>query len=285
MQLETDVQPAAGSTSPGGDEERHHAVIVFADVVGYSRLIADDEPGTLNRWTALYKNELIPEAARRRGQVGDLRGDGTLLEFEQVADPVEWSMVAHRAAAATGIGDTAPLALRRAIHQGTVFSTRDGLFGDAVNIAARLQEHAAPGGTVISQSVKEALSEGPGEPLFDLGRLRFKNDDCPFRAFALGGGHVPPRPRSIGTLPSIAVLPLVNLSGDEADAYLAAGVVDDVIQSLAGLSELTVISRGSTVGCSGPGADPVIAGRELGARYVLTGSLSRAGDAVASPPS
>ena len=87
---------------------------------------------------------------------------------------------------------------------------------------------------MISQSVKDALSEGPGEPLLDLGRLRFKNDDRPFRAFALGGGHVPPRPREIGTLPSIAVLPLVNLSGDEADAYLAAGVVDDVIQSLGG---------------------------------------------------
>jgi adenylate cyclase len=149
-----------------------------------------------------------------------------------------------------------------------------------VNIAARLQQHAAPGGTVISDSVKDALGGGPGEPLLDLGLLRFKNDDRPFRAFALGGGHVPPRPRAIGTLPSIAVLPLVNLSGDEADAYLAAGVADDVIQSLGGLSELTIISRGSTIGYSGPGADPVMAGRELGARYELTGSLSRAGDAI-----
>jgi adenylate cyclase len=121
------VQPAAGSTNAGGDGERHHAVIVFADVVGYSRLMADDEPGTLNRWTALYKNVLKPEAERRRGQVGDLRGDGTLLEFEQVADALDWSRLAHRAPALTGIGDTAPLALHVAIHQGTVFSTREGL--------------------------------------------------------------------------------------------------------------------------------------------------------------
>jgi adenylate cyclase len=275
-----DVSVAARSTGLDGGGERHHAVIVFADVVGYSRLMADDEPGTLNRWTALYKNVLKPEAERGRGQVGDLRGDGILLEFEQVADALAWSRLAHRAATATGIGDTAPLALRVAIHQGTVFSTREGLFGDAVNIAARLQQHAAPGGTVISESVKEALGGGPGEPLLDLGRLRFKNDSRSFRAFALGGGHVPPRPRAIETLPSIAVLPLVNLAGDEADAYLAAGVVDDVIQSLGGLSELAVISRGSTIGYSGPAADPVMAGRELGARYVLTGSLSRAGDAV-----
>jgi class 3 adenylate cyclase len=77
--------------------------------------MADDEPGTLNRWTALYRNVLKPEAERRRGQVGDLRGDGTLLEFEQVADALAWSRLAHRAAAATGIGDTAPLALRVAI--------------------------------------------------------------------------------------------------------------------------------------------------------------------------
>lgn len=237
------MQPAAGSTSPGRDGERHHAVIVFADVVGYSRLMADDEPGTLNRWTALYEDVLKPEAERRRGQVCELRGDWAMLEFEQVADALEWSRLAHRAAAATGIGDTASLALRVAIHQGTVFSTREGLFGDAVNIVARLQQHAAPGDTVISEAVKEALSEGPGEPLLDLGRLRFKNDDRPFRAFALDGGHVPPRLRAIGTLPSIAVLPLVNLSDDEADAYLAAGVVNDVIQSLAGLSDLTFARR------------------------------------------
>jgi class 3 adenylate cyclase len=101
------VQPAAGSTSPGSDGERHHAVIVFADVVAYSRLMADDEPGTLNRGTALYKDVLKPEAERRRGQVREMRGDGTLLGFEPIADTVEWSRLAHRAAAATGIGDTA----------------------------------------------------------------------------------------------------------------------------------------------------------------------------------
>jgi class 3 adenylate cyclase len=137
------VQPAAGATSRGRDGERHHAVIVFADVVGYSRLMADDEPGTLNRWTALYKDVLKPESERLRGQVCELRGDGTLLEFEQVADALEWSRLAHCAAAAAGIGATASLAMRVAIHQGTVFSTREGLFGDAVNIAARLQQHAA----------------------------------------------------------------------------------------------------------------------------------------------
>jgi class 3 adenylate cyclase len=109
LQLETDVQPSACSMSPEGGGERHHAVIVFADVVGYSRLMADDEPGTLKLWTALYSNVLKPEAEGRRGQVGDLRGDGILLEFEQVADAPEWSRLAHRAAAATGIGDTAPL--------------------------------------------------------------------------------------------------------------------------------------------------------------------------------
>jgi hypothetical protein len=121
-------------------------VIVFADVVGYSRLMADDKPVTLNRWTALYRDVLKPEAERRRGQVCELRDDGTLLEFEQVADALEWSRLAHRAAAATGIGDTAPLALRVAIHQGTVFSTRDGLFGDAVNIAV-------PGGRPLGASL------------------------------------------------------------------------------------------------------------------------------------
>ena len=89
-ELETDVQPAAGATNLGGDGERSHAVIVFADVVGYSPRVAHDEPSTLDRWTALYKNVLKPEA-ERRWQVGDLRGDETLVEFEQVSDALEWS--------------------------------------------------------------------------------------------------------------------------------------------------------------------------------------------------
>jgi len=163
---------------------------------------------------------------------------------------------------------------------GNVLATGDGLFGDAVNLTARLQEHAAPGGTVISETVEQVLRDRLTERLLDLGLLRFKNDDRPFRAFALGTGHVAPKPREIGRLPTIAVLPLASLSGEEADGYLVAGIVDDVIQSLAGLRELAVIARGSTVGYSRGPIDPIAVGRDLGARYVLTGSLSRRGETI-----
>ena len=149
-----------------------------------------------------------------------------------------------------------------------------------MNLTARLEEHAAPGGTVISETVRQALSGTLTEQLFDLGLLRFKNDERPFHAFALGTAHVTPLPREIAQLPTIAVLPLANVTGDPVDAYLTVGIVDDVIQSLSGLREVAVIARGSTVGFAGPAADPVAAGRQLGARYVLTGTLAHQGGAV-----
>jgi len=159
--METDVLAAARSTSPDAGEERHHAVIVFADVVGYSRLTADDEPGTLNRWTALYRNVLKPDAERRGSHVGDLRGDGILLEFKHVADALAWSRLAHPAAGRPA-SQTRPRSRCgwRSI-RARYSSTREGLFGDAVNVVARPQQHATPDGTVISDSVKDALETWP----------------------------------------------------------------------------------------------------------------------------
>jgi adenylate cyclase len=164
---------------------------------------------------------------------------------------------------------------------GEVLITDDGVFGDAVNLTARLQEHAPPGGTVLSEAVAQALRDTLDEPLVDLGLLRFKNDERPFRAYALGTAHAAPQPRRLGELPSIAVLPLANVGGDPADAYLAAGTMDDVILSLSGLRELAVISRGSTTAAAGAlPADPVSAGRVLGVHYVLSGSLRRNGPSI-----
>lgn len=221
-----------------------------------------------------------PEAERHGGRISDLRGDGVLIEFTSVLNAVQWARSVHAAAAATGLEGKPALVLRVAIHMGEVLVTSEGIFGDAVNITARLQEHAAPGGTVISDSVRQALRGSLTEQLLDLGLLRFKNDERPFRAFALGTGHVTPQPREIAQLPTIAVLPLASGGEKWVDTYMAAGIVDDVIQSLSGLREVAVIARGSTIGFAGPAADPVAAGRQLGARYVLTGTLSQLGDAV-----
>jgi adenylate cyclase len=260
---------------------RRSAALVFADVVGYSRLMATDELGTYARVVALYHNVLKPAAERLGGYIGELRGDGALLEFADVHQAVQWAHAAHMGAAATGSAAAPPLVLRIAIHMGGVLITEDGVFGDAVNLTARLQAHAAPGGTVVSEAVAHALRDTLDEPLVDLGLLRFKNDERPFHAYALGTAHSALQLRRLGELPSIAVLPLSNVGGDPADAYLAAGIMDDVILSLSGLRELAVIARGSTTAAAGgQQADPVSAGQALGVRYVLSGSLRRAGPAI-----
>jgi len=267
------------SVSEAGDG-RHLAAIVFADLVGYSRLMAADEVGTHTRWSAFYDTVVKPEGERHGGRIRDLRGDGVLIEFASVLNAVKWARSVHTAAAATGLDGEPALVLRVAIHMGEVLVTSEGIFGDAVNLTARLQEHAAPGGTVISETVRQALRGSLTEQLLDLGLLRFKNDERPFRAFALGTAHVTPQPREIAQLPTIAVLPLANVTEDPVYTYLAIGIVDDVIQSLSGLREVAVIARGSTIGFAGPPADPVAAGKQLGARYVLTGTLSHLGDAI-----
>src|SRR5918995_37303 len=139
--------------------ERAVPARVFADVVGYSRLMATDELGTYARVVALYHSVLKPAAERLGGHIGELLGDGALLEFAHVHQAVQWAHVAHGGAAATGTADAPPLALRIAIHMGEVLITEDGIFGDAVNLTARLQGHAAPGGTVVSEAVAQALRD------------------------------------------------------------------------------------------------------------------------------
>src|SRR5262245_14008137 len=201
-------------------DERHLAAIVFADLVGYSRLMAADELGTHTRWSDFYDTVVKPEGARHGGLIRDLRGDGVLIEFASAVNAVKWAQSVHAAAAATGLDGRPALVLRVAIHIGEVLVTSEGIFGDAVNLTARLQEHAAPGGIVISETVRQALRGSLTEQLLDLGLLRFKNDERPFRAFALGATHVIPRPREISELPTIAVLPLANVTEDPADTYL-----------------------------------------------------------------
>jgi adenylate cyclase len=274
------LQSSALPSAPEVGDGRHLAAIVFADLAGYSRLMAADESGTHTRWAAFYDTVVKPEAERHGGRIRDLRGDGVLIEFTSVLNAVQWARSVHPAAAATALDGKPALVLRVAIHMGEVLVTSEGIFGDAVNITARLQEHAAPGGTVISDAVRQALRGSLTEQLLDLGLLRFKNDERPFRAFALGTAHVTPLLREIAQLPTIAVLPLASVGERWVDTYMAAGIVDDVIQSLSGLREVAVIARGSTVGFAGPAVDPVAAGRQLGARYVLTGTLSHLGDAV-----
>jgi adenylate cyclase len=271
------IDPGTGSEPP---LHRRTVAIAFADVVGYSILTAADESGTYRRWTGMFQRMVAPEAARRGGRVVDLYGDGVMAEFPEATAALGWARALHAASAAAEVEEPnqPSIAFRIAVHLGTVLDNGDRLFGDAVNLAARLQEYGAPGGIVLSQDAAAALPAAELAGARDLGELPLRNLSRAVRAFALEGrrGAVAvPLPPPPARLPSIAVLPLENLTGDPADDYLAEGIVEDVIASLAGLHEVFVIARDSARMFAGQRPAPLRVGRTLGVRFVLTGSMRR----------
>jgi adenylate cyclase len=259
--------------------DRRLAAIAFADIVGYSILMARDETRTHQRWMAILNNVLHPEAALHRGRIVKSTGDGVLAEFPSAFDAVQWAADVQQAIQIQSAGDgLPPIVLRIAVHVGDIITTDFDVFGDGVNLAARLQEHAPAGGIVVSEAVHNLVRGSVGTAMRDLGPLDLKNFEYPVRAFALdiADTHIEvPHIQSAGRLPSIAVLPLENIGGDPADDYFCDGCVEDITLSLAGLHELMVISRGSTLAYRGRRSDPREVGRMFGVRYVLSGSLRR----------
>jgi len=267
--------PSDGDSGPRMD--RRLAAIAFVDIVGYSILMASDETRTHQRWMAILDSIIRPQTERHRGKVVKSTGDGILAEFPSAFDAVEWALGVQRAVQAI---DAPPsIALRIAVHVGDIITTEFDVFGDGVNLAARLQEHAPAGGVVLSEAVHDLVRGSLGVEARQLGALELKNFQKPVRAYALDPANqdiaVPAHPRPVGKLPSIAVLPLHNIGGDPADDYFCDGCVEDITLSLAGLRELMVISRGSTLAYRGRQPDPREVGRVFGVRYVLSGSLRR----------
>jgi adenylate cyclase len=270
---------SAGSFDPRGS--RRLAAVAFADIVGYSILMAQDEMRTHARWMSLLHEIIRPKAKEYHGKVVKSTGDGVLVEFPSALDAVEWSLeLQGRVQEQTTKqgGTLPPIALRIAVHLGDVMTTEDDIYGDGVNVAARLQEYAEPGGIVLSEAVHDLVRGALRSRVRDLGFLQLKNFESPVRAYALDP-EVPVLPAQLrpqaSALPSIAVLPLRNLSGDPADDYFAEGIVEDIVTSLAGLHELLVISRTSTMAYAGRQIDIRDVGRALGVRYVMTGSVRR----------
>ena len=269
--------PPNGGSTPRMD--RRLAAIAFVDIVGYSILMARDETRTHQRWMAILNNLLHPQAALHRGRIVKSTGDGVLAEFPSAFDAVQWAADIQRAIPIQNAGDgLPPIVLRIAVHVGDIITTDFDVFGDGVNLAARLQEHAPAGGIVVSEAVHNLVRGSVGTAMRDLGPLDLKNFEYPVRAFALdiADPHIEvPHIQSAGRLPSIAVLPLENIGGNPADDYFCDGCVEDITLSLAGLHELMVISRGSTLAYRGRRSDPREVGRMFGVRYVLSGSLRR----------
>jgi adenylate cyclase len=273
--------------SNGGDPlpmERRLAAVAFVDIAGYSILMSRDETRTHQRWMTILERLVRPQAALHRGKIVKSTGDGVLAEFPSAFDAVQWAIDVQQTLEAERADAPLPsIALRISVHIGDVITTEFDVFGDGVNLAARLQEFAPAGGIIFSEAVHDLVRGSVGTGARDLGPLLLKHFENPVRAFVLdiaSQGAAVPHSRAAGNLPSIAVLPLENIGGDPADDYFCDGCVEDITLSLAGLRELMVISRGSTLVYRGRHPDPREVGRMFGIRYVLSGSLRRSDRSV-----
>ncbi len=262
-------------------EERRLAAIVVGDIVGYSAMIGRNEPDTLAKVFAFQTQVLEPAVGDHAGRIVKTTGDGFLAEFSSVIKAVEASVAMQEALASwPDVGD--PLSLRIGIHLGDI-AVRDGdIFGDGVNIAARLEQRADPGGVLVSAAVHEQLRGHPVGPFVDAGPLDLKNISRPIVAWRWSPDRaLPPRPaRRPAAKPSIAVMPFDNLSGDPEQEYLADGVVQDLITNLSRFHWFKVIARTSTFAVERKGLSVTELGVKLGAAYLLLGSVRRSGERV-----
>jgi adenylate cyclase len=273
--------------------ERRLAAILAADMVGYSRLMEVDETGTLARLKT-HRIELIdPAIAKNRGRIIKTTGDGMLVEFHSVADAVLCAAEIQRRMERRNM-DVSParwIQFRIGINLGDVIVEDNDIFGDGVNVAARLEMLAEPGGICVSGAVRDQVGQRLDDVAFeDLGEQSVKNIARPIRVFrvrldqAATTAPLDAKPAAAETTiskkPSIAVLPLVNMSGDPEQEFFADGLTEDIITELSRFHDLLVISRNSTFVHKGKAVKVQEVAREFGVEYVLEGSVRKAGDRI-----
>jgi TolB-like protein/class 3 adenylate cyclase len=274
--------------------ERRLAAILAGDVAGYSRLVGADEEGTLAALTALRRDLAYPKIAEYHGRIVRTTGDGLLVEFASVVDAVRCAAEVQREMALRN--DSVPMEqrieFRIGINIGDIINDGDDIFGEGVNIAARLEALAEPGGICVSRVVRDQVRNKLPIAFEDRGEQRVKNIARPVRIYRVlldaeartvvssspepATSSQPPLPDR----PSIAVLPFQNMSGDPEQEYFADGMVEEIITALSRIRWLFVIARNSTFTYKGQAIDIKRVGRELGVRYVLEGSVRKAGDRV-----
>jgi TolB-like protein len=266
--------------------ERKLAAILAADVAGYSRLIGADEEGTLARLKA-HRRELIdPKISEHRGRIVKTTGDGLLVEFSSVVDALRCATQIQRGMAEgnSAVPADGQIEFRIGIHQGDVVVEDGDIFGDGVNVAARLEGLAEPGGICVSARVQEDAAGKLALVFDDMGDQRLKNIARPVRVFRIQSANLAPEssqaPLPLPDKPSIAVLPFANLSGDPEQEYFADGMVEEIITALSRIRWLFVIARNSSLTYKGQAIAVKQVGRELGVRYVLEGSVRKAGGRV-----
>lgn len=265
---------------------RRLTAILAADVIGWSRIVRQDEEGSLARLKLLRQELVDPAIQRRGGRIFKLMGDGILVEFGSAVEATRCAVELQQAMARRNEGtpDEGRIAFRVGLHVGDVVVDGEDLHGDGVNVAARLEPLSPHGGVCISDIVYEQV-RGKGVPDFDdMGALELKNIDRPLRAWQWKPATVKPLAAAQAALnlelpekASIAVLPFNNMSSGPEHEYFADGMVEDIITALSRIENLFVIARNSSFTYKGRAVDVQQVGRELGVRYVLEGSVRAAG--------
>lgn len=266
------------------DITRRLAAVMAADVVGYSAMLETDEAGTLAALRRLWSDAFNPAVARRHGRVVKMMGDGALVEFASAVEAVECAIAVQRTLSESSVEPR--LRLRIGVNLGEIVIDGNDIFGDGVNIAARLEQQAPAGGILVSDIVHAQVSGKVGVAFADGGEVRLKNIERMLRVWRWEGDDAnriaaqrfsePPAP----TRPSIAVLPFSVMSSDREQEFFADGLVEDILTTLSKLSGLTVIARHSSFVYRDKAVDVRQVARELGVRYVLEGSVRNAGSRI-----
>lgn len=278
---------------PEERSNRRLAAVLAADVVGYSRMMGADEAGTLAALKRHRETLFNPAVAEHNGRVVKLIGDGTLVEFSSVVDAVKCALAIQRSVSAEAGSNGPSITLRIGINLGDVIIDDDDIYGDGVNIAARLEPLAEPGGVCVASIVSESVGQRIDAVFRDGGEVSVKNIDRPVRVWKWHPNDAAPalpQPATAAStgeakavqavLPGIAVLPFDNMSGDPEQEYFSDGISEDIITDLSKVGGLSVIARNSSFAYKGKSPDIRTVGRELGVSSVLEGSIRRAGNRV-----
>jgi TolB-like protein/class 3 adenylate cyclase len=270
--------------------ERRLAAVLAADVAGYSRLMGRDEERTLANLKSLRKTLVDPAIAAHRGRIVKTTGDGMLVEFASAVDAARCAVEVQRSMAGQNaiVPQDTRIEFRIGIHVGDIIIDDNDIFGDGVNIAARLEGIAEPGGVCVSDDTHRQIRGKVDIAFDDMGSQSLKNIAEPMRAWGLQIDKNSPsttkkteveiaQPLALPDKPSIAVLPFQNMSGDPEQEYFADGMVEDIITALSRFKSLFVIARNSSFTYKGKAIDIKQVGRELGVRYVLEGSVRKSG--------
>jgi adenylate cyclase len=268
---------------------RRLTAILAADVAGYSRLMGVDEEGTHERLKAHLRELINPKIKEHRGRIVKNTGDGFLAEFQSVVDAVRWAVEIQRGMVECEpeVSEDRRVRFRIGINLGDVIVEADDIFGDGVNVAARLEALAEPGGICVSRMVRDQVRDKLDFAFEDMGEQQVKNIARPVRVYRVRGSETAGRamdaiqpPLALPDKPSVAVLPFANMSSDPEQEFFADGIAEDIITALSRYPSLFVIARNSSFTYKGRTVDVKQIGRELGVRYVLEGSLRKAGNRI-----